>query len=131
MKRKVSLVLLRIYDLLLALIFIWTGVLMIRSNYGIFAEGFPKEFSDVLPFSSWVIPGVIFIIVFGVGNIAAFIYSFIKEDAHKLSLIMGCLTLFSVIMQIKIIGERFLATDQFISLSIIQIALSEVNRRLT
>lgn len=130
MKRKVSLVLLRIYDLLLALVFIWTGVLMIRSNYGIFAEGFPKEFSDVLPFNSWVVPGVIFIIVFGVGNIVAFIYSFIKEDAHKLSLIMGCLTLFSIIMQIIILGERFLATDQFITLSIIQIALSEVNRRL-
>ncbi len=131
MKRKISLVLLRIYDLLLALIFIWVGILMIRSNYGIFSEGFPMEFSDVLPFNSWVVPGVIFIIVFGVGNIVAFIYSFIKEDSHKLSLIMGCLTLLSIIMQIIIIGERYLATDQFLTLSIIQIVLSTVYRRLS
>lgn len=132
MKRKVCLNCLRIFDLILALVFIWIGIMMISSNYGIFAEGFPKEFSDVLPFDSWVIPGVIFIIVFGIGNLVAFVISFLKKDnLQGLSLIMGCIVLLSVMLQVLVVGERYLASDQFIALSIIQISLSAVCWRLS
>jgi hypothetical protein len=99
MKNKVNLVLLRIYDLLLALGFILTGVLMISSKYGIFAEGFPKEFSDVLPFDSWVIPGIILIIVFGAGNLAALMdtagaSSFLSAVLLAVTIVINTINLF-------------------------------------
>lgn len=128
MIRKVNLILLRIFDLLVALIFIYTGILMISSNYGVFAEGFPKEFSEVLPFDSWVIPGIIFIILFGMGNLVAIVFSFLKKDnPHGLSLIMGCILMLFIIMQVVIVEEWYLASAQFSILSIIQIVLSLAN----
>jgi len=125
LKEKVNLISLRIYDLLLALTFIIIGVLMIISRYGIFAEEFPKEFLSVLPFDSWLIPGIISIIVFGIGNIIAFIFSFLKKDnPRSLSLIMGSILLICMVLQVIILREWYLATVQFIVLSIVQIALS-------
>ncbi|HCX62056.1 hypothetical protein [Sedimentibacter sp.] len=125
MKEKVNLILLRMYDLLLSLTFIIIGVLMISSRYGIFAEEFPKEFLSVLPFDSWFIPGIISIIVFGIGNIIAFIFSFLKKDnPHSLSLIMGSILFICMVLQVIILREWYLATVQFIVLSIVQIALS-------
>jgi len=113
------------YDLLLSLTFIIIGVLMISSRYGIFAEEFPKEFLSVLPFDSWFIPGIISIIVFGIGNIIAFIFSFLKKDnPHSLSLIMGSILFICMVLQVIIQREWYLATVQFIVLSIVQIALS-------
>ena len=132
MRGKVNLLFMRLFDLLLALGFILIGIMMINSKYGIFAEGFPNELSEVLPFDSWFIPGIILIIVFGIGNLAAFVISFIKGDnSHRVSLIMGCILLLFIIMQIIILEEWYLASVEFIVLSIIQIVLSASYRRLT
>lgn len=125
MKGKTNLIILRIWDMLLALCFIAMGIMMISSKYGIFAESFPKEFSHVMPFDSWMIPGIISIIVFGMGNIAAFIFSFIKkENPRRISLIMGGILFISIALQVIILREWYLASVEFFILSIVQIALS-------
>jgi hypothetical protein len=132
MKGKVNLLFMRLFDLLLALGFIVVGAMMINSKYGIFSEGFPKEFSDALPFDSWFIPGIILIIVFGAGNLAAFVISFIRRDnPHRLSLIMGCILLLFIIMQVIILGEWYLASVEFIILGVIQIVLSATYKSFT
>lgn|SRR5665647_80555 len=79
MKQKVRANLLGIYDLVLALLFIYLGVMMIGSKSGLFVE-YPKEWLTKLPFKSWVMPGVIAIVLFGLGNIVAAIFSFTKAN---------------------------------------------------
>jgi len=124
MKLKIRINLLGIYDLILALGAIYTGVLMLR-GYGIFVE-YPKEWLTIVPFESWVIPAIIAIVVFGIGNIISAIFSFIKESNKSwvFSAIMGGIFLISLIAQVIILGECYLATVEFFIFSIIQLFLS-------
>jgi hypothetical protein len=116
---------LAIYDLILSLGAIYTGVLMINSNSGIFAE-YPKEWLTILPFKSWVIPGIIAIAVFGIGNIISAVFSFTKESnkSWAMSIAMGVIFFVFTVAQVIILGEWYMATIQFFILSIIQICLS-------
>lgn len=117
--------LLGILDSFIALGAIYTGVIMIISNNGIFKE-YPSEWLSKLPFESWVLPGIIAIALFGVGNIAAAILSF-RKDNYKSSLvsaIMGGLLFISIIVQVIILGERYLASMEILILSTIQFGLS-------
>ena len=50
---------------------------MVSSRNGIFIE-YPKEWLSKVPFESWVIPGIIGIVVFGIGNIISAIFAFRK-----------------------------------------------------
>lgn len=115
-----------IYDLFLSSCAIITGILMASENYGIFAEGYPKEWIGVLPFSSWVVPGIIAIVVFGLGNIAAAIFSLKRKGGKPwlISAIMGTIFLISIISQTMILGEWYLATVQFLAFGIIQLFFS-------
>jgi len=123
MKAKIRINILGIYDLILALGAIYTGVLMLR-GYGIFAE-YPKEWLTIVPFESWVIPAIIAIVVFGVGNIISAIFSFIKESNKSwvISAIMGGIFFISLIAQVIILGECYLATVELFIFSVIQLFL--------
>jgi hypothetical protein len=125
MKQKIRIYLLVIYDLFLAFGAIYYGFAMIGSKEGIFAE-YPKEWLTKLPFTSWIIPGTIAIVFFGFGNITAAVCCLInlKNKAWLVSLIMGGTFFFSLIAQIIILGESYLATDIFLLMSIIQLTLS-------
>ena len=125
MQQKVSEKLLGIYDLILALGAIYIGVMMVISNNGIFIE-YPKEWLSKVPFESWVIPGIIAIVLFGLGNIIAAIFSFRKENNKSwfVSAIMGGILFISLVAQVIILGEWYLATAEFLILSIIQLCLS-------
>jgi len=79
MEQKTRLNLLGVYDLILALGAIFTGVLMISSTSGIFVQ-YPKEWLSKVPFESWFIPGIIAIVVFGIGNVIASIWIFKKAN---------------------------------------------------
>lgn len=116
--------LLGIYDLILAMGAIYIGIEMIGSKEGVFME-YPKEWISKAPFESWVVPGIIAIVVFGLGNIIAAICSFRKAKIGSwfISTIMGLIFFISLFIQVIVLGEWYLATIEFLVLSIIQIFL--------
>jgi NADH:ubiquinone oxidoreductase subunit 6 (subunit J) len=123
--KKISANFLGIYDLVLALGAIFIGMMMVSSNKGILAQ-YPKEWLTKVPFKSFVIPGIIAILLFGLGNVIAAIFSFKKENKNSwfMSSIMGGLLFMSLIFQVLILGELYLATVEFMILSIFQLCLS-------
>jgi hypothetical protein len=125
MKRKLRIYLLGIYDLILSFGAIYNGVKMIQSDSGIFTE-YPKEWLTKVPFTSWVMPGIIAISIYGLGNIIAAIFSIIivKNKPWLVSLIMGGIFFISLIAQVILLDEIYLATAQFFVYSIVQITLS-------
>ncbi|WBW94721.1 hypothetical protein [Oceanirhabdus sp. W0125-5] len=124
MKQKNRIILLLIYDLIIALSAIRKGIRMIRAE-GIFME-YPKEWLTKVPFQSWFVPGVIGILIFGVGNIIAAAFCLRKEGKQSwiISGLMGGIFFISLVAQIIILDEVYLATAQFFIISIIQLCLS-------
>lgn len=123
MKQKISKILLGIYDLFLSLGAIYTGIMMVSGN-GIFAE-YPNEWKSIFPFENWVIPGIIAIVVFGIGNIISAIVS-LRGKSNKswhMSAIMGGIFFVSLVVHVLVLGEVYLATIEFFILSIIQLCL--------
>lgn len=116
--------LLGVYNIILAYGAIKNGIAMIVKR-GIYNE-YPKEWLDKVPFESWFIPGVIAIIIFGIGNIIAAIFAFRKKDIKDvyMSAIMGVIFFVSLIAQVKILEDIYMATNIFFIFSIIQIILS-------
>jgi hypothetical protein len=125
MKPKTRMVLLGIYDLILALGATYIGVMMVNPGFGIYTD-YPQEWLTKVPFTSWVTPGIIAITVFGLGNIVSAIFCCRNErsKAWMMSAIMGGIFLVSLIAQVILLGEWYLATQEFLILSIIQILLS-------
>jgi len=127
MKQTIRARMLGIYDLFLATGAIWFGVQMVMLSSGtIFAEEYPDSWASRLPFDSWVIPGVLAIVIFGLGNIIAAVFSFLKKDNSSwfASAIMGAVFFFSLIFQRIIIEESYIVNGPFLALSIIQLCLS-------
>lgn len=110
-----------VYNLIMAIGAIIIGIMMIKSNYGIFVE-FPIEWISKTPFESWVNVGIIIIVLFGIGNIFASIVSF--RNNYISSVVFGGLLLIGIVLQVVILGEWYLATLEFLILSIIQILTS-------
>ncbi len=125
MTQKTSKNLLGIYDLLLAAGAIFTGILMIQSSYGVFSQ-YPKEWLSKLPFESWILPGIMAILIFGLGNIISALLIFRKNGntSWRISALMGGIFLISIVAQRLVLGEWYMATVQFLILSIIQLSLS-------
>ena len=124
MKQKSALIL-GVYDLFLAIAAIFSGILMVSSKSGIFSV-YPTEWLSKLPFKSWLVPGIIAIVVFGLGNIVAAISSF-KRGNNKswfASTLIGGILLICVVCQVLTLGEWYLATAEFLVFSIIQLCLS-------
>jgi hypothetical protein len=124
MKHKARINLLGFYDLVLSLGAVFMGVMMINSSNGIFTE-YPKEWLSKVPFVSWVIPGIIAITVFGLGNIVSAILCFrkVNNKSWLMSGVMGGIFFISLVAQVIILGEWYMATVQFFVLSIIQLSL--------
>jgi hypothetical protein len=124
MKQKSTLIL-GIYDLILALCAIFSGLLMISSKSGIFSQ-YPTEWLSKLPFKSWLVLGIITIVIFGLGNIVAASFSFKRKNNKSwfASTIIGGILLVCVVCQVLILGEWYLATAEFLVFSIIQLFLS-------
>ena len=122
MNKRMSL--LGIFDSIIALGAIYTGVMMVSSK-AVFSV-FPSEWLSKVPFESWFIPGIIAIVVFGLGNIMAAFFSFKKNSNRPwlFSALMGGIFFISIFFQVIILGEWYLATLEFLIFSIIQISLS-------
>ncbi|MEH7346823.1 hypothetical protein V7122_23620 [Bacillus sp. JJ1532] len=126
MKLTIRARMLGIYDLFLATGAIWIGVQMVSSSHGIFAEEYPDSWSSTLPFDSWVVPGILAIVIFGLGNITAAVCSFKKRNNSSwyASAIMGAVFFIGLNFQRIIVGETYIVTNPFLALSIIQLCLS-------
>ena len=127
MKHTIRARMLGIYDLFLATGAIWIGAQMVKSSSGtIFAEEYPDSWTFSLPFDSWVMPGVLAIVIFGLGNIIAAVFSFKKRhnSSWYASAIMGAVFFFSLIFQRIILEEHYIVTNPFLALSVIQLCLS-------
>ncbi len=116
--------LLGIFDSIIALGAIYTGVMMVGSKT-VFSV-FPNEWLSKVPFESWFIPGIIAIVVFGLGNIIAAFFSFKKDSNNPwlFSAAMGGIFFVSIIFQAIILEGWYLATLEFLIFSMIQISLS-------
>jgi hypothetical protein len=117
--------LLALYDLVLSVGAFVTGAFMLRSGSGIFSE-YPKEWLTKLPFDSWAAIGIISIVIFGLGNLISSFACFldIVKKPWLFSVVMGGVLLCGMVIQRIILGEWYLATLEFIILSIVQISLS-------
>ena len=123
--KKIKVNILGIYDLIIAIGAIYIGVIMMISSSGGKFIPYPKEWLSKVPFESWIFPGIISIVLFGLGNIIAAILSF-KKSNNKFwiaSSIMGGLLFVSVISQVIILDETFLVTVEIMALSIIQLCM--------
>jgi NADH:ubiquinone oxidoreductase subunit 6 (subunit J) len=112
------------FDLVLSIGAVVTGILMIQSEQGIFSE-YPKEWLSKLPFNGWVLPGILAILIFGLGNMAASFVSLCRQagGAWILSIIMGMVLIIGMIAQVIILDEWYLATVQLMGAGLLQIAL--------
>lgn len=124
MNRRVC-ILMGAYDLFLAAGAFITGVLMVASKSGIFAE-YPAEWLTKLPFHGWVVPGFAAIILFGIGNLVSGLLSIKKSFTLSWfpSAVAGSLLIIFVIAQIIILDEWYLASVEIFAAGIIQLFLS-------
>jgi hypothetical protein len=124
MKDRYRLYLLGAYDLALSFGAIATGIMMLWSNYGIFKE-YPKEWLSKLPFHSWVWPGIIIIVLFGLGNIISASAAFRKNisGTGALTVGMGAALLICLALQRVILGEWYLADIYLLIFGAVQIIL--------
>ena len=123
MKKK-NMNLLGIYDIMLAFGAIFIGLTMLNTSNELFSV-YPKEWLAKVPFESFVVPALVAIVLFGFGNIIAAIFS-LKKGNNKYwvaSAIMGGLLLVSLITQVIVLGEWYMATVEFLLLSIGQLYL--------
>lgn len=124
MKLKIRMNLLGIYDLILALGAVFIGVMMVSSSSEIFSD-YPKEWLSKVPFESWFIPGIIAILIFGLGKIIEAIPSFRKnKNSWVISAIMGGIFFISIVAQVITLGEWYMVTVEFFIFSIIELWLS-------
>ena len=123
MKHKVMLNLLGDYDLLISLGAIFIGVNMI-SGKRVFNE-YPKEWLSKVPFQNWFLPGIIGIVVFGLGNCIAAIFSFRRQGnlSWIVSAIMAGIFLISMVAQYILFREWYLPSSMLLMFSIIQVII--------
>jgi hypothetical protein len=124
MKQKLSIYLYGIFELLLGLAAVATGIHMLWDPNGLsggFPPQYPSEWLNKVPFENWFLPGIIAILVFGLGNMIASIYCFRKQQKKSgiSGIIMGSILLVSICTQMLILNT-YLVSIQCLVLSIIQ-----------
>ncbi|MEV9639591.1 hypothetical protein ABZ756_02690 [Mammaliicoccus sciuri] len=125
--RKTSTTVLGIYDVFLAMGAIWLGVQMVTSSNGtFFADPYPDSWVSNLPFNSWIMPGILAIVLFGFGNLIAAVLSFKKEQKSSwyASAVMGTIFLFGLAFQYIAVGEMYMVTGPFLIIGMVQLCLS-------
>lgn len=117
MRKGMGTYLFGVFELLLTLGAVWVGILMISYPNG--SEKFmkfPPEWIGKQPFNNWFLPGILSILFFGLFNIIAAVYSFMKKKkkAGSLGIIMGGILVTAVIVQIRLLGVYLASVELFI-----------------
>lgn len=125
MKERISRKILGGYDLVLAVGAIYNGLIMVSGKW--WDGEWPDVWVGRVPFASWFWPGIIAITIYGLGNLIAAYFSFFKKEKGWIaSGIMGGFFFLSLLASFVVLGEGYLATFQFIILSIIQVILTVI-----
>lgn len=124
MKKSATQIILGLYNLLLAGFAIWGGILMI-SAVQVFSE-YPPEWQGVLPFDSWLPYGLIALVVFGLGNLAAAVFCFAASSrlAAICSEILGALLCLIMLGVFLITGQTYLPGSMILIAGALQLVLS-------
>jgi hypothetical protein len=125
MKKKWCITLYGLFELLIAVASIITGISMVLSPNGSmesFPPKFPEEWLDKVLFTNWFIPGIIAILIFGLGNFIAGISTFAKNNSTSgiLGITMGGVLLIIIILQMLIL-DIYLISVECLVISIIQL----------
>lgn len=127
MRLKVRLYILGFYDLLFAIGAIYMGKELVCIEHGVFTE-FPHEWLTKLSTEDWIWSGVAALLLFGVCNMVASIFCFVKQNhlSWSLSAAMGSILYVILVLQVLMTGVWQLSTAVFFALCILQLFLSRI-----
>lgn len=108
-----------IFNLFVAVGALATGLMMIRS-FQVFST-FPMEWMLILPLNSWQPIGAFIFVVFGLGNLIAFVMCI--KNKNLFTVLMSVILILALTMQIILFKELYLATVEFMIVGIIQLVL--------
>lgn len=102
------------------------GIQLIRNAFA-----FPIEWLDPLPFDSWVIPGVLLMVLIGVPSFALLgMYVADNAAADRLTMVFGCGVMAWIIVQLFFIPFIFLQPLVFVlGLALVLVAWSRMRSR--
>ena len=125
MKLKFRLYILGFLDLLLSAGAVWLGGEMLRAGRGNIM-GPSHQWLFVLPVQDWFISGLLVILIFGIGNMAASLLCFLKKNrlAWCLSAAMGGILYLTMITLVLVTGNWNLAIAGSFASSIAQLFIS-------
>jgi hypothetical protein len=122
MSLKVRKYILGFYDLLLAIGTVYLGRELVCKEHGVFMK-FSHAWLSKLSLEDWILSGVSAILIFGVGNMIASMFCFLKQNhlSWSLSAILGSTLYGTLVIQVLRTGDWQLSTAVFFALSILQL----------
>ena len=122
MNLKIRLYILGFYDLLLAIGAVYMGRELICKEHGVFMK-FSHAWLSKLPFEDWILSGVVAILIFGVGNMLASMFCFLKRNhmSWLLSAVMGSILYVVLVIQVFLTRDWQMSTAVYFALSILQL----------
>lgn len=111
MNLKIRLYLLGFYDLFLAIGAVYLGRELLNQS-----------------FQDWILSGIATLIIFGVGNLIASMFCFLKQNymSWLLSAVLGSVLYILLVIQTLQTGDWQLSTVVFFALSILQLFFSRI-----
>jgi ABC-type uncharacterized transport system permease subunit len=122
MSLKVRKYILGFYDLLLAIGAVYLGRELVCKEHGVFMK-FSHALLSKLSLEDWIMSGVSAILIFGVGNMIASMFCFLKQNhlSWSLSAVIGSILYVTLVIQVLRTGDWQLSTAVFFALSILQL----------
>lgn len=127
MNLKVRLYLLGFYDLIMAIGAVYLGRELISKEHGVFVE-ISHAWLSKLSIEEGILSGIATILIFGVGNMIASMFCFLKQNhlSWSLSAVMGSLLYVVLVIQVLRTGDWQLSTAIFFAASIFQLFFSRI-----
>jgi hypothetical protein len=124
MNLKFRLCILSFVDLMVSIGAVYLGSGMLRAGQESLGE-YPHQWLAALPFQNWYIPGILVILIFGIGNMAASLLCFLKNNGFSwyMSAAMGGVMYLTMIWRVLTIGDWHLITVACFAFSIFQLFL--------
>lgn len=124
MNLKFRLCILGFFDLMISIGAVYLGSGILRAGQESLVE-YPRQWLAVLPVQDGYIPGILVILIFGIGNMTASLLCFLKKNGFSwyLSAAMGGIMYLIMIVLVWMTGDWHLSTVACFASSIAQIFL--------